>query len=103
MIGVAAVAGAAARGADVIAVDISASKSAVAQRYGARNFIDAGHEDVAARVAELTSGDGVDVVIEAVGTPQTFTQAIDSSASLAVSSISAIRRRPSPTTPSSSI
>ncbi len=77
MIGIGAIAGVAARGADVIAVDISESKSAVAQRYGARNFIDAGHEDVAARIAELTSGDGVDVVIEAVGTPQTFTQAIE--------------------------
>ena len=77
MIGVGAIAGAAARGADVIAVDVSESKSSVAQRYGARNFIDAGHEDVVARIAELTGGDGVDVVIEAVGAPQTFTQAIE--------------------------
>jgi threonine dehydrogenase-like Zn-dependent dehydrogenase len=38
---------------------------------------DPGSEDVAARVAELTSGEGADVVIEAVGLPATFTQAID--------------------------
>lgn len=77
MIGLGAVAGAAARGAEVIAVDIGAQKIAKAAAYGARHTIDAGGEDVAARVAELTGGDGADVVIEAVGLPATFTQAID--------------------------
>ncbi|TBW32796.1 zinc-binding alcohol dehydrogenase family protein [Siculibacillus lacustris] len=77
MIGMGAIAGAVARGATVIAVDIGASKIAMAARYGATHTIDAGTEDVAARVAELTGGDGADVVIEAVGAPATFTQAID--------------------------
>ena len=34
-------------------------------------------DDVVARVNELTGGDGADVVIEAVGLPATFTQAVD--------------------------
>jgi threonine dehydrogenase-like Zn-dependent dehydrogenase len=77
MIGMGAIAGAVARGATVIAVDIGSAKLDLARRYGAAHTIDAGAEDVAARVAELTGGDGADVVIEAVGTPATFTQAID--------------------------
>lgn len=76
MIGMGAVAGAVAAGAEVIAVDIG-DKTAMARRYGARHAIDAGAQDVAARVAELTDGHGADVVIEAVGLPATFTQAID--------------------------
>ncbi len=77
MIGMGALAGAVARGATVIAVDVGASKLDLAKRYGAAHVIDASKEDVAARVAELTNGDGADVVIEAVGQPSTFTQAID--------------------------
>lgn len=77
MIGMGAIAGAVARGATVIAVDIGPSKLTLAKRYGAAHTIDAAHEDVAARIAELTGGDGADVVIEAVGAPSTFLQAID--------------------------
>lgn len=76
MIGTGAVAGAVARGAEVIAVDLG-EKTAIARAYGARHTVDAAREDVAARVNEITGGDGADVVIEAVGTPGTFTQAID--------------------------
>jgi len=77
MIGMGVVAGAAARGARVIAVDIGAFKLDLARRYGAAEVIDAGTEDVAARVDNLTGGDGADAVFEAVGLPTTFTQAID--------------------------
>ena len=77
MIGMGAIAGAAARGATVIAVDVSAGKFACARRWGAARTIDASQEDVAARVAELTGGDGADVVVEAVGLPATFRQSID--------------------------
>jgi len=76
MIGMGAVAGAVARGAEVIAVDLGA-KTDIALKYGARHAIDAGSEDVAARVNEITGGDGADVVIEAVGLPATFTQSVD--------------------------
>ncbi len=76
MIGLGAVAGAAARGAEVIAVDFGA-KAEFALRYGARRAIDAHGGGVAERVAALTGGDGADVVIEAVGLPETFVQAVD--------------------------
>lgn len=76
MIGIGAVIGAVACGARVIAVDFGL-KTKIALKYGAVAGIDPGTEDVAARVAELTQGDGADVVIEAVGLPATFTQAID--------------------------
>lgn len=77
MIGMGVVAAAAARGARVIAVDIGAFKLDLARRYGAVEVIDAGSEDVPARIEALTGGDGAEVVIEAVGLPLTFTQAID--------------------------
>jgi 2-desacetyl-2-hydroxyethyl bacteriochlorophyllide A dehydrogenase len=76
MIGMGAVIGAVARGARVIAVDYG-DKTAIARRYGAAETIDPGTEDVTARVTELTDGHGADVVVEAVGLPATFTQAID--------------------------
>lgn len=76
MIGMGAVIGAVARGAMVIAVDFGA-KTGIARSYGAAHSIDPGTEDVAARVAELTDGQGADVVVEAVGLPATFTQAVD--------------------------
>ena len=60
----------------MIAVDLG-DKTAMALKYGAKHAIDAGKEDVVARVNELTGGDGADVVIEAVGLPATFTQAVD--------------------------
>jgi threonine dehydrogenase-like Zn-dependent dehydrogenase len=77
MIGMGVVIGAVARGAEVIAVDLSAEKLALAQQFGARHVINAGSEDVAARIVELTDDQGVDVAFEAVGLPQTFRQAID--------------------------
>ncbi|HLQ20340.1 MAG TPA: zinc-binding alcohol dehydrogenase family protein [Tabrizicola sp.] len=76
MIGMGAVIGAVARGARVIAVDFG-DKTRIARSYGAAHSIDPGLEDVGARVNDLTDGHGADVVIEAVGLPATFTQAID--------------------------
>ena len=77
MIGMGIVIGAVARGAEVIAVDLSPEKLALAQQFGARHIIHAGSEDVAARISELTSDDGVDVAFEAVGLPDTFRQAVE--------------------------
>lgn len=79
MIGMGAVAGAAARDAEVIAVDLG-EKGAAALRFGARHVIDASRENVVERVHELTDGDGADVVVEAVGSPATFVQAVDMAA-----------------------
>ena len=77
MIGMGVLIAAIARGADVIAVDLSAEKRALALQFGAVEAIDAGNEDVVATVMQATMDDGVDVVFEAVGLPATFTQAID--------------------------
>jgi 2-desacetyl-2-hydroxyethyl bacteriochlorophyllide A dehydrogenase len=76
MIGMGALIGAVARGATVIAVDYG-DKTRTALSYGAAHSIDPGTDDVALRLAELTDGNGADVVVEAVGLPVTFTQAID--------------------------
>jgi 2-desacetyl-2-hydroxyethyl bacteriochlorophyllide A dehydrogenase len=77
MIGMGAVIGAVARGAEVIAVDVSAEKTALARRFGATHTIDASSQDAVQEVSNLTGDDGVDVAFEAVGLPATFTQCVD--------------------------
>lgn len=77
MIGMGVLIAAVARGAEVIAVDLSEEKRVLARQFGAVETIDAGAEDVVAKVSELTGDDGVDVAFEAVGLPATFTQSIE--------------------------
>ncbi|AYG60950.1 zinc-binding alcohol dehydrogenase family protein [Rhizobium jaguaris] len=77
MIGMGVLIAAVARGAEVIAVDLSEEKRALARQFGAVETIDAGSEDTVAKVSQLTGDDGVDIAFEAVGLPATFTQAID--------------------------
>jgi S-(hydroxymethyl)mycothiol dehydrogenase len=75
-VGVAAVAGSALAGADpIIAVDIDAKKLAAATRLGATHTVDSSATDPVAAIQELTGGFGADVVIEAVGRPETWKQA----------------------------
>lgn len=54
-------------GATVIATVGSDAKAAIARDLGADHVIDYSHEDVAARVAEITNGQGVAVVYDGVG------------------------------------
>lgn len=77
MVGLGAVAAAAFRGARVIAMDMDDAKLEVARRAGAREVVNARGADAATAVAELTGGEGPDVTIEAVGTPQTFRLAVE--------------------------
>jgi threonine dehydrogenase-like Zn-dependent dehydrogenase len=77
MIGMGALLAAVARGAEVLAIDMSAHKLDLARRFGASVTVDASLGKVAESVEEWTGGDGVDVAVEAVGLPQTFTQAVD--------------------------
>lgn len=77
VIGLGAIAGATAFGGKVIAVDLADDKLSKATQAGAKYTINAANEDVAKRVNEITSDFGADVVIEAVGSPQTYTLAID--------------------------
>jgi S-(hydroxymethyl)mycothiol dehydrogenase len=75
-VGVAAIAGAALAGASpIIAVDIDAKKLATAASLGATHTVDSSSTDPVAAIQELTGGFGADVVIEAVGRPETWKQA----------------------------
>ncbi|MGW7355096.1 S-(hydroxymethyl)mycothiol dehydrogenase [Streptomyces sp. NPDC054784] len=75
-VGDAAIAGARLAGAGrIIAVDIDAGKLATAQGMGATHTVNAREADVVEAVRELTGGHGADVVIEAVGRPETYEQA----------------------------
>ena len=77
-VGDAAIAGAVFAGArQVIAVDMDDEKLIWAKDFGATHTVNATSEDVVARLRELTGGFGPDVVIDAVGRPETFRQAFD--------------------------
>jgi S-(hydroxymethyl)mycothiol dehydrogenase len=76
-VGNAAIAGALYAGArQVIAVDLDDRKLAWARDFGATDTLNA-REDVVQGLRDLTRGFGPDVVIEAVGRPETFRQAFD--------------------------
>ncbi|MBW3574972.1 MAG: S-(hydroxymethyl)mycothiol dehydrogenase [Actinobacteria bacterium] len=75
-VGNAAVAGAALVGARrIIAVDLEPRKLEAALRFGATHTVDASATDPVEAIRELTDGHGADVVIDAVGLPQTYRQA----------------------------
>jgi len=59
----------------LIAVDKVASRLELAKELGATHVIDAGNEDVLARIREITGG-GADYIVEAVGAPKVMEQAI---------------------------
>ncbi|RME73280.1 MAG: sorbitol dehydrogenase, partial [Verrucomicrobia bacterium] len=78
MIGLGAIAGAALeKRARVIAIDIDERKLEVARLAGAQACVNAATEPLAERLAELTGGFGPDVMIEAVGKPETFRACVD--------------------------
>ncbi len=75
-VGNAAVMGARLAGAaKVIAVDIDDTKLAAAGRLGATHTVNSRSQDPVEAIRELTGGNGADVVIEAVGRPETYKQA----------------------------
>ncbi|MCL2731506.1 MAG: S-(hydroxymethyl)mycothiol dehydrogenase [Actinomycetia bacterium] len=75
-VGTAAVVGARLAGASkIIAVDRDAQKLTGARELGATHTVDATEGDVVEAVRELTGGFGADVVIDAVGRPETWKQA----------------------------
>lgn len=77
MVGMGAVVRSAQRGATVVAADLDDDKLALARQMGASYVINTQKEDVLARLREITSGFGPDVVIEAVGSPATYQLAVD--------------------------
>src|ERR687897_982705 len=75
-VGDAAIAGARLAGAaKIIAVDIDDRKLATARELGATDVVNAKETDPVPAVQELTGGFGADVVIDAVGIPETYKQA----------------------------
>ncbi|MFF4255808.1 S-(hydroxymethyl)mycothiol dehydrogenase [Streptomyces sp. NPDC001663] len=75
-VGDAAVAGSRLAGAaKIIAVDIDANKLAKAREMGATHTVNSRESDPVEAIRELTGGFGADVVIEAVGRPETYKQA----------------------------
>jgi S-(hydroxymethyl)mycothiol dehydrogenase len=75
-VGCAAVAGAVLAGATtVVAVDIDDRKLAWATGFGATHTVNSRGTDPVAAIQAATGGFGADVVIEAVGRPETFEQA----------------------------
>ncbi|UNT00145.1 S-(hydroxymethyl)mycothiol dehydrogenase [Streptomyces tubbatahanensis] len=74
-VGNAAIAAASLAGARrVIAVDIDDAKLDVAARFGASHSVNSRGTDPVAAVRELTGGHGADLVVEAVGRPETYLQ-----------------------------
>jgi S-(hydroxymethyl)mycothiol dehydrogenase len=59
----------------IIAIDTDEQKLEWARKFGATHTINARDKDVVAAVQELTGGHGADVVVEAVGRPETYKQA----------------------------
>lgn len=75
-VGDGAVAGANLAGARrIIAVDTDSRKLDWARGFGATHTVDASQQDTVEAVRELTDGFGADLVIDAVGVPETFKQA----------------------------
>jgi len=77
MVGMGAVVRSVQRGATVVAADIDDEKLSLARQMGASYTINTMTEDVHARLLEMTSGFGPDVVIEAVGSTPTYQMAVD--------------------------
>jgi len=75
-VGNAAIAGASVAGATtIIAVDVDDRKLEWAKGFGATHTINSGEVDPVEKIRELTGGFGADVVVEAVGRPETYEQA----------------------------
>ncbi|OBG41486.1 S-(hydroxymethyl)mycothiol dehydrogenase [Mycobacterium sp. E3198] len=75
-VGDAAIAGAALVGArQIIAVDTDNTKLDWARKFGATHTVNAREFDVVKTIQDLTDGFGVNVVIDAVGRPETWKQA----------------------------
>lgn len=77
IVGLGAIAGALHRGAEVYALDVSDYKTAIAKKVGVKAAINGAKEDVKKALDDLTNGDGPDVIIEAVGSYDTYKAAVD--------------------------
>lgn len=76
-VGLGAVAASAFRGATTVAIDLDDAKLEIARKAGAAHVIHTRRQDAKETLAEQTGGDGPDVVIEAVGSAETFRAAVE--------------------------
>ena len=76
-VGLGAVAAAAFKGATVIGVDLDDAKLATARKAGAAHTINSATQDLHEMLEQITDGRGPDVIIEAIGSRQTFRAAVD--------------------------
>lgn len=76
-VGLGVIAGAAFRGANVIAIDVDETKLAIARRAGAGHAINSSRRDPHRALIECTNGRGPDVVIDAVGLPLIMQTALE--------------------------
>lgn len=76
-VGLGAIAAAHFTGATTIAIDLDDRKLQIAASAGAKHTINSARESLHERLLDLTGGLGPDVVIEAIGTPQTFRAAVE--------------------------
>ncbi len=75
-VGNAAIAGAKLVGATtIVAVDVDDRKLEGARHFGATHTVNSRQRDAVEAIRELTGGHGADVVVEAVGRPETYEQA----------------------------
>ncbi len=77
MVGLGAMASASAKGATVIAIDLDEQKLRLAKQVGAKHVVHSTKDAVHDRLLEMTDGLGPDVVIEAVGVPDTYRMAVE--------------------------
>jgi 2-desacetyl-2-hydroxyethyl bacteriochlorophyllide A dehydrogenase len=76
-VGLGAVAAAAFRGARTIGIDVDDQKLEIARKAGATETINSARDNLHERLLELTNGRGPDVMVEAIGLPQTFRAAVE--------------------------
>jgi threonine dehydrogenase-like Zn-dependent dehydrogenase len=76
-VGLGAVAASGFIGARTIAVDVEDKKLELARKAGATNLINTTRESMHDRLVELTDGHGPDVIVEAIGLPETFRAAVE--------------------------
>jgi threonine dehydrogenase-like Zn-dependent dehydrogenase len=77
MVGLGAMASAASRGATVIAIDLDEQKLQLAIQVGAKYTVQSSKDALHDRLLELTEGLGPDVIVEAVGVPDTYRMAVE--------------------------
>jgi threonine dehydrogenase-like Zn-dependent dehydrogenase len=76
-VGLGVIACAVSAGATVIAIDVDDAKLALAQQVGAQHTVHSAKESVHEKLLGVTGGHGPDVIVEAVGVPDTYRMAVE--------------------------